>query len=92
VIQRGGLDIVECFHFFCVPFLARTFGAGLSGVGLRQRYSSTVGLWPYPSQNLITRTVRAILNCDFRLSRLLGSGPLSGCGLSICAICRRTSA
>jgi SAM-dependent methyltransferase len=91
-LQRGGLDIVECFYFYGLPCLARAFRVGLSRLGVRQTHSNTVARWPYPSQHPITRLLRAMLNCDFRLSRLLGSSPLSGCGLSICAICRRTSA
>ena len=90
VLQRGGLNVGECFHFFFIPYLARALSVGLSGLGVRKGPSSTVGLWPYPSSHPITSTLRAMLNGDFRLSRLLG--PWSGCGLSICAICRRTSA
>jgi len=89
VLQRGGLKVGECFHFFFIPYLARAFSVGLSRFGVRHKPSSGVGLWPYPSRHPITRTLRAMLNGDFRLSKLLGRW--SGCGLSICAICRRTS-
>jgi SAM-dependent methyltransferase len=91
VLQRAGLDIVECFYFFCLPCLVRAVSVGLARVGVRRRYASRVGLWPYSSRHPITRTLRAMLTCDFRLSRVLRSTPLSACGLSICAICRRTS-
>jgi len=90
VLQRGGLMVGECFHFYFMPFLARAFSVGLSGVGDRTKSSRTVALWPYPATHPITIMLRAILNGDFRLSKLLGRW--SGCGLSICAICRRTSA
>ena len=90
-IQRGGLDIVECFYFYAGPFLARAVGVGLSRLGGGKKESSGVGLWRYPSTHVITRTLRATLNADFRLSRILGGIPVSGFGLSICALCRRTS-
>lgn len=90
VLQRGGVTVGECFHFFFIPFLAKAFSVGLSGLGVPQRPSNGASLWPYPSPHPITSTLRAMLNGDFRLSRLLG--PWFGGGLSICAICRRTSA
>jgi SAM-dependent methyltransferase len=90
VIRRSEFTVGECFYFFFIPFLARAFSVGLSRLGVRTGPPSTVGLWPFPSPHPITRTLRAILNGDFLLSRLLGAW--SGCGLSICAICRRTSA
>lgn len=90
VIERAGLNIGECFHFFFIPYLARAISVALSGLGAGKGSSSGVGLWKYPSPHAITSTLRATLNGDFRLSRLLG--PWSGCGLSICALCRRTSA
>ena len=34
VLERGGLEVVECFYFYCVPFLARTFQVGLLKLGL----------------------------------------------------------
>jgi hypothetical protein len=91
-IQRGGLDIVECFYFYSVPFLARAIGIGLSRLAGERKEPSGIGRWAYPPDHLITRALRATLNIDFRLSRVLGRTPVSGFGLSICALCRRTSA
>jgi SAM-dependent methyltransferase len=91
-LQRGGFDIVECFYFYAGPFLARAAGVGLSRLGGEKKEAVGVGQWPYPSTHVVTGTLRAMLNVDFRLSRLLGRTPVSGFGLSICALCRRTSA
>jgi SAM-dependent methyltransferase len=91
-IRRGGLDVVECFYFYSGPFLARAIGVGLSRLGGEKKESTGVGRWPYPSSHVITRAMRAILNVDFRLSRVLARTPVAGFGLSICALCRRTSA
>jgi SAM-dependent methyltransferase len=90
VLQRGGVKVDECFHFFVIPYLARAVIKGLSSLGVRKGPENGVGHWPYALPHPITRTLRAMLNSDFRISRLLG--PWAGCGLTICAICRRTSA
>jgi hypothetical protein len=93
VLQRAGFDIVECFHFYGLAYLARAWTVGLSRLGARRTYASTVGRWPYPEQHPVTRASRTALNCDFRLLRSLRASPvLSSVGLSICAICRRASA
>jgi SAM-dependent methyltransferase len=92
VVEQAGMDVVECFSFYGIPFLARAIDVGLSALGVRRRSSSAVSRWPYDPRHPITRGVRALLNGDFRLSRMLGESRLSGCGLSICATCRPTSA
>jgi hypothetical protein len=89
VVRRAGFEIIEVFHFFGIPFLARAATVGLSNLGMRRHNSGTVGRWPYPDHHLRTRTLRTILNADFRMSRRLGAGLLAGLGLSICTVCRR---
>lgn len=91
VVRRGGFDVVETFHFFAIPYLARAVAVALSRLGLRQDRAGVVGRWPFSAQHALTRALRLLLNSDFRLSRALGTGPLSGFGLSIAVRCRHTS-
>jgi SAM-dependent methyltransferase len=91
VLQRGGFHVDECFYCYGLPFLARAWSVGLAALGLGRNNGSAVSLWRYPDTHPATRTVRAMLNGDFRLSRLLGPALLPWSGLSICAICRRAS-
>jgi hypothetical protein len=92
VLNRGGLDVIESFYFYAVPFVARAITVALSRAGIGGPKAGGVGTWRYPLTHPITRAVRTTLNGDFRVSRRLGESALSGWGLSICAICRRTSA
>ncbi|MBI4521354.1 MAG: methyltransferase domain-containing protein, partial [Gemmatimonadetes bacterium] len=91
VLRHGGLDVLECFHFYALLGVARAAGVALARLGVR-RSAHGVGRWPLASTHPATRTLRATLNADFRISRRLGTTPLGACGLSICAICRRRSA
>jgi len=91
-VRRAGFDIIEFFYFYGIPFVARAATVALANLGVRRRRSGEVGRWPYPDQHFTTRTLRMMLNADFKVSRLLGDGLLAGIGLSICAICRRASA
>jgi hypothetical protein len=92
LLTSAGLEIVEAFYFYCGPFFARALSVGMTGLGFKRHRSSALSRWSYASGHPITRAVRTTLNWDFRISRLLGAGPLAGCGLSICAICRVRSA
>jgi hypothetical protein len=90
-VRRAGFEISELFYFFGLPFLARAATVGFGSVGMGRHNSGVVGRWPYPDDHLSTRTLRTILNADFRMSRRLGDGLLAGLGLSICTVCRRAS-
>jgi SAM-dependent methyltransferase len=92
VLRRAGLDIVECFSFYGLPFFVRAIQVGLGRLGIGGKSSGAISRWPHPPQHVTTRSMRAVLNGDFQLSRVFGATPLAGLGLSICAICRRTSA
>ena len=92
VLNRGGFDAIETFYFYAVPFVARAIMVALARAGIGGPKGGAVAAWRYPLEHPLTRAVRATLNGDFKLSRLLGESAFSGCGLSICAICRRTSA
>jgi len=91
VVDRAGLHVIECFHFYGLPCVARAAGAALARLGVG-RSAHGVGQWPLAPDHPVTRTLRATLNADFRITRRLAATPLAACGLSICAICRRTSA
>jgi len=90
-VRQGGFEPIETFYFFAIPYLARAVTVGLSKLGFRKSDAGAVGRWPFPAQHALTRTIRLFLNSDFRLSRVLGAGPVSGFGLSIAVRCRRTS-
>ena len=90
-VRQGGFEPIETFYFFAIPYLARAVTVGLSKLGFRKSDAGAVGQWPFPAQHALTRTIRLFLNSDFRLSRVLGAGPVSGFGLSIAVRCRRTS-
>ena len=91
-VRKAGFEALEAFYFYAIPYLARAVTVGLSKLGIGETKGGTVGRWPFSSDHLLTKTLRAALNADFRTSRALGNGPLSGCGLSIAMRCRRTSA
>ena len=91
-VRRAGFEAIEAFYFYAIPYVARAVTVGLSKLGIGEPEGGTVGRWPFSLDHLFTRTLRAMLNADFRASRVLGTGPLSGCGLSIAMRCRRTSA
>lgn len=91
-LSAGGLTVSECFYFYAVPFFARTAGVALTRLGRRRESAGEVSRWRFDERHPATRGVRAILNADFRISRWLSAVPLFGCGLSLCARCRPTSA
>ena len=89
--REAGFRTIETFYFFAIPYIARAVTVGLSKLGLGQTHAGVVGRWRFSSSHPLTTFLRVLLNADFRASRLLGTGPLSGCGLSIAMRCRRTS-
>lgn len=89
---RGGLEVLESFYFYAIPFAIRTLSVALNKVGFSGPKGGAVAQWPFPAQHPLTTAARAVLNADFRVSRLVGQSRLSMCGLSVCAICRRRSA
>lgn len=91
-VRQGGFEAIETFYFFAIPYVARALTVGLSKLGFRKNDAGAVGRWPFSPQHTLTRMIRLVLNGDFRLSRALGAGPVSGFGLSIAVRCRRTSA
>ena len=91
-VRQAGFSAIETFYFFAIPYVARAVTVGLSKFGFGQTQAGAVGRWRFSSRHPLTRALRLLLNADFRTSRALGTGPLSGCGLSIAMRCRRTSA
>lgn len=88
----SGLDVLESFYFYAMPFAMRTLSVALTRVGFAGPKGGAVAEWPFPAQHPLTTATRAALNADFRVSRLLGRSRWSRYGLSVCAICRRRSA
>lgn len=86
VLDRAGLDVVECFHFYALPCAGRAADVVLERLGFG-RSTHGVGAWRFPAGHPVTRTLRATLNADFRITRRLRAF-----GLSIGAICHRRSA
>lgn len=91
VVRRAGFHTIESFYFFAIPCIARGLSVLLAQAGI-SRSAVGIGRWPFSTRHPLTSAIRVLLNADFRLSRALGSGPLSGIGLSIALRCRRTSA
>lgn len=89
---RSGLEVLESFYFYALPFMMRTLSVASIRVGFAGPKTGAVAVWPFPAQHPFTTVTRAALNADFRVSRLLGRSRWSSCGLSVCAICRRKSA
>ncbi|MEO5739366.1 MAG: methyltransferase domain-containing protein [Vicinamibacterales bacterium] len=90
-ITRSGLEMLESFYFYALPFMARTLSVALARVGFAGPRAAAVAEWPFPPQHAFTTVTRAALNTDFRVSRFLGRNRWFRCGLSVCAICRRRS-
>lgn len=91
-VRRGGFHATETFYFYAIPWVASAMTVGLAKVGVARTHAGAVGRWPFSLNHPLTKTLRRVLNADFRASRALGTGPLAGCGLSIAMRCRRTSA
>ena len=89
---RAGFTPIESFYFYAIPCVLRGLRVLLARAGVRRIHETGVGRWRFATDHPMTSTVRSMLNVDFRLSRALGTGPLSGVGLSIALRCRRTSA
>lgn len=86
ILDGAGFDVLECFHFYALPWVGRAARVGLQRLGVG-RSTHGVGRWPLPADHPVTRTLRAALNADFHITRRLAAF-----GLSICAICQRRSA
>lgn len=91
-IAGSGLEVLESFYFYALPFLVRTVSVALTKLGFAGPKPAAVGQWRFPAHHAATALIRGALNADFRVSRLLGRTRWFQCGLSVCAICRRKSA
>jgi SAM-dependent methyltransferase len=87
-VEQAGFDLVESFSFYGAPYLVRLGQVCLSRLGLRDDRFQGVGHWSYPPVHPVTRMVRAALDWDFRVTRLISSISSVDFGLSLCARCR----
>lgn len=91
VLERHGFRVEESFYFYASLFAARSLEVAVSRVvgGAEQ---TGVGRWRFGRRHPLTVLVRVVLDLDYRVCRALTRLGLAVPGLSLCAVCRNTSA
>jgi SAM-dependent methyltransferase len=91
VLGRHGFEVVESFYFFAslvVVRIVQKLIAGFAGPA-RQR---GIGSWAFGAHHPLTVVPRALLDLDYLFCRSAARAGLAVPGLSLCAVCRNTSA
>ena len=91
VLERHGLRVEESFYFYATLFAARSLEVAVSRV-LGEIEQRGVGRWRFGLRHPLTVLVRAVLDLDYRVCRALTRLGLAVPGLSLCAVCKNTSA
>ena len=91
VLERHGLHVEESFYFWATLFAARSLEVAVSRV-TGEGEQAGIGRWPFGLRHMVTVFVRAVLDLDYRVCRALTRTGLTVPGLSLCAICKNTSA
>jgi SAM-dependent methyltransferase len=91
VLESHGLRVEESFYFYATLFVARSLEVAVSRVvGEIEQWG--VGRWRFGLRHPLTVLVRAVLDLDYRVCRALTRLGLAVPGLSLCAVCKNTSA
>jgi SAM-dependent methyltransferase len=91
VLERHGLRVEESFYFYATLFAWRSAEAALSRV-VGDFGPRGIGHWRFGLRHPLTVFIRAVLDLDYRVCRALTRLGLAVPGLSVCAVCRNTSA
>jgi hypothetical protein len=91
VLELSGLHVEECFYFYATLLGARAAAVALARI-VGQQQPRGVGGWRLGGRHVMTVACRGWLSFDFRVCRTLAGMGLPLPGLSVCAICRNTSA
>ena len=91
VLERHGLRVEESFYFYATLFAARALEAATSRV-VGEFEPRGIGDWRFGLRHPLTVLVRAVLDVDYRVCRALTRLGLAVPGLSLCAVCKNTSA
>jgi len=90
VVDGHGFVVEEAFYFYTGPFAARAVQVAFERFR-RPGEQRGVGNWPFELRHPFTSVVKAVLDADFRVGRAAARMGLAVPGLSLCAVCRRTS-
>jgi SAM-dependent methyltransferase len=91
LLERHGLRVEESFYFWATLFAARSLEVALARV-VGEAEQTGIGHWRFGVRHVVTMCVRAVLDLDYRVCRALTRMGLTVPGLSLCAICKNTSA
>jgi SAM-dependent methyltransferase len=91
VLERHGLRVEESFYFWATLFVARSLEVAVAHI-VDKAEQTGVGRWRFGVSHPLTVIVRAVLDMDYRVCRTLTRLGLSVPGLSLCAVCKNTSA
>jgi SAM-dependent methyltransferase len=91
LLERHGLRVEESFYFWATLLAARSLEVAISRV-VGEGEQTGVGSWPFGLRHPLTVLVRAVLDVDYRVCLALTRMGLAVPGLSLCAICKNTSA
>ena len=91
LLEREGLCVEESFYFWATLFAARSLEVAISRV-VGEAKQAGIGNWRFGPHHMVTVLVRAVLDLDYRVCRAFARMGVTVPGLSLCAICRNTSA
>lgn len=91
VLERHGLRVDECFYFYSTLFAARWLQVLFARVA-HAGDQRGVGRWRFSQRHPFTMVVRGVLDLDYRACRVLTRLGFTVPGLSLCCVCKSTSA
>jgi hypothetical protein len=90
VLLSAGLEAEEIFYFYASLLPLRLFEMLVAPSRLSSE-KREVSSWRHGASSLLTAALTAVLNADFRACRFLSRFKIYIPGLSVCAVCRKTS-
>ncbi len=90
VLRESGIRIDECHYFYSSLFLLRCVSVALEkSFPGADRKNEGIGRWTFPDTGIVTRSLAAILDIDFFMSRVLHRLSVRIPGLSLLAVGRK---
>jgi SAM-dependent methyltransferase len=84
LLKHNEIKIEKCHYFYTSLFLAR-----LAFISQKNKFAGNDIGWKYSEKNIITLIVKAILDMDFWINKILDKAGIHLPGLSLIAVCRK---
>lgn len=91
ILKSSGFVPEKIFYFYFSLAVVRFLEVLAVRFGLKSLSKQAVSRWRYPASSFVTALLVSLLNMDFKICLMLSRIGLHLPGLTLCAICKKTS-